>query len=303
MQIRANGGALNGSELNLNSFEQQFGVTPTSAPLFNQPLPTTSSSLGGNELDYHTVQPPPVRQAEPPSIPTGMVGIPSIEREPINGSDLLFNQPLATDAPVDHTSGTATGVRDSRSADDLLLSFWPRYNGSSNSVTIGYNPPESNSATSGWVGLAGPMGDRSNAGINVVYDDDSTTPNRTILNERSLNDTNGFNSSSLFANSPLGGELGDNSTQPSSTPLPPQPTTGTPIGLEADRTPETRGWLKSLSGYFQSFGRRLNGYDSGFGEGLQGASSDREIPAGADLQGIAALRQNQSLSPRHSEGR
>lgn len=57
-----------------------------------------------------------------------------------------------------------------------------------------------------------------------------------------------------------------------STPTPPQPTTGTPIGLDADRAPETRGWLKSLSGLVHSFGRRLVPV-SNLAE-LDGAASD-----------------------------
>lgn len=78
--------------------------------------------------------------------------------------------------------------------------------------------------------------------------------------------------------------LEDTNNPESSSPSPPQPTTGTPIGLEADRTRETSGWLKSLTGFVQSFGRRITG--SGTGNGnfneLQGAASAR----GTNTEGL-----------------
>ena len=54
-----------------------------------------------------------------------------------------------------------------------------------------------------------------------------------------------------------------------STPQPPQPTTGTPFGLEADRTasPARNSWLKPLPNWIRTFGQRLSGAE------LQGAAS------------------------------
>lgn len=287
MQIQANG-----SSANFNSLEQQLSAIPTATPRFNPPMTTVSSlngaSGGGNSLDYHTVQPPEIHLTQPPPIPTGMMGIPSIEPESNNGSNLFFEQPPSTSAPVD-LIGPTTGVRDSRSADNLLPTFGTRFNDSSINADLGFSLPESNlNGTEGWIGLS--MSGRANTSSPVVFDDESAL-NRTNLNKRLVDEFSGYNLSSALANN-TSNELDDDS-QPPSTPLPPQPTTGTPIGLEADRTPETRSWLKSLSGIVQSFGRRLNGPNSGFGEGLQGAASDGNRPDNASQ---VTLQRNQSLA-------
>lgn len=92
------------------------------------------------------------------------------------------------------------------------------------------------------------------------------------------------NLSSLLANQ------FDNSSD-SSTPLPPgQPTTGTPIGLDAERGPETRGWLGQLSGIVSNFGKRLVG--SNGHELFQGAATD-----GPTEEQATGRSREQALSP------
>lgn len=92
--------------------------------------------------------------------------------------------------------------------------------------------------------------------------------------------------------------IASNITSDGSTETPPnQPTTGTPLGLEADRTRETNGWLKSLSGLVQSFGRRLTG--NGHNE-LQGAASARSIPDDSGSLLPAELRDESTARSRKS---
>lgn len=83
------------------------------------------------------------------------------------------------------------------------------------------------------------------------------------------------------------------SDEPGSSPTPPQPTTGTPIGLDVDRAPETRNWMKQMSGLVKSFGRRL--YGQGELESAASAGPAKDRSAEGHLLGAS--------SPTETSGR
>lgn len=340
MQIRANASLDNNNLLqgNLHNVTPTFTSTRTTTtenPLFGTTAITTANYPNS---DYHTVQ--PEARSQPPPIPSGMMGIPSIEPETIKNSfggglappyadnngplggvspqvDLI-SQPPALFQPTPPT--IINSVRDSRSADSSsgtrLQTNTDSLNEPGGDFGTTDSGPHSN-GTGGWIGLPAnrALMNLNNSSSPVVFDDElSNALNRSGLGKRLADDGfnsavdntranhNDFNLSALLTNNHNNEiDAGSNDDQTSSpTPLPPQPTTGTPIGLEADRTPETRGWLKSLSGIVQSFGRRLNSNNGnnpniGFGDGLQGAATSE-----GDLPVIPSAPDNiSSSSPRH----
>lgn len=146
---------------------------------------------------------------------------------------------------------------------------------SNNTVTPGSSPfahlSSGSNSGSGGAHSAKP-GDSQPAGPSLVnLNSPENNLSYSIGNSNMYNNDSNNNSSNSPVLASSRATSGLDIDEPGSTPQPPQPTTGTPIGLDADRSHETSGWLKSLQNRVASFGRRL--VASSPEDGLAGAAS------------------------------
>lgn len=166
--------------------------------------------------------------------------------EPVNTSDDYFDTANDSNTRYDGSNNRSTGAR------SVTLHFMGNdvynnnnFSNSNNNNSILDNLTSDQPApytTSTLNPISSNWNVTPNAYTNaVVFDDELSTPAGPQLSQGRTVDVNLLHS-----------EL------PLTTSSPIQSTTGTPFGLEADRSNETRGWLRSLSGFVNQFGRRLN---------------------------------------------
>lgn len=317
MQINLNQSLAQTPNANFSASENPGTEPILQAPLSHQQMAQVSRhSQQPRMADYHSVQADPPdpegNLAVQPVIGNRMVGIPSIEPEPI-GNMLRENQlslvnvgiPMATngDSNGNHIVNLIPQVPNGRllesSVEYLSSSDQARrqmmLNGINQAVGNHHSLPRSN-AQPEIANLSDDYFDSvANFRLNNGTNNRTTGARSVTLRSSIANDDLNLNlnlgsqfapisnSNStvnpVFFDDELGtglvpdtnaagrarSRIGDEQLIPISrqdtsltTPIPPQPTTGTPIGLDVDRSNETRGWLRSLSGVVNNFGRRLS---------------------------------------------